>query len=150
VNLLYGRSLRRRKAADTYQAVLARHRFLEAGWYGPLCDALFTSLPQGRALDVGCGEGHFTRTLLQEGRSWIGGIDISVPAVRAAASHVQGVDFAVADAFSLPVETGSVDVVVSIFGPVVAAEVERVLTPDGVIVAVGLWVPDTSSRSRGR
>jgi 23S rRNA (guanine745-N1)-methyltransferase len=55
--------------------------------------------------------------------------------VRAATRHV-GVDYAVADAYALPVQTDSVALMLNILGPVVPAEVERVLHPAGVIVAV--------------
>src|SRR5205807_1251711 len=68
---------------------------------------------------------------------WVGAIDLSKVAVRLAARRTTGIDYAVADAFGLPVEDGSLDVVLSVFGPVVSAEAERVLAPGGVVIAVG-------------
>ncbi len=143
VNLL--RNGRRRAAGDSAEMVAARGAFLASGAYQPisdeindLCSSLVAEGTDARALDVGCGEGYYTRRLgdgLGSG-VLVAGIDVAKPAVAAAASaHPLGY-YAVGSAFDLPVPTGAFDLVLSVFGPIAAAELARVLKPGGAILAV--------------
>ena len=96
-------------------------------------------------LDVGCGTGALTETIMAlcEPRA-VTAIDASVGFIDFANAHVRDerVQFTVADAQTLPVETASFDVVVS--GLVLnflpdpnkaAAEMRRVARPGGVVAA---------------
>ncbi len=119
--------------------VRARRAILDAGYYEPLRSALLRALPPGAVLDVGCGEGYYTRPLAEEERRWIGAVDVSKYAVRAAARRSRTIEYAVANAFALPVVSGSVNAVVNVFGPMATDEMARVLVEAGhaTVVAPG-------------
>ena len=137
VNLLAGRgSAGGRERGDAPAMVRARREFLDAGYYEPLRRAVLDALGPGAVLDVGCGEGYYTRPLAEAARRWVGGIDVSKYAIRAAARRTPAIEYAVANAFALPVVSGSVDVAVNVFGPVAADEMARVLVDGGRALVV--------------
>lgn len=134
VNLLITHQRRRREPGDSADMLRHRRRFLDAGHYAPLRDAVTARVPPGAAvLDVGCGEGYYTRDLLNP----LWGIDIAKAAVRMAAKRgaVEG-RYAVASAYDLPVLDGAADVVLSVFAPLHSPEFERVLRPGGTVLTV--------------
>lgn len=104
-----------------------------------------------RVLDVACGNGNAAIAAARSGTRVIG-VDY-VPALledgraRALAEGLD-VEFRLGDAEDLPVETGSVDAVLSVFGTMfapdhrrTAAEVVRVARPGGT-VGLASWTPD--------
>lgn len=120
---------------DTPDALAARRRFLSAGHYAPVAEALGRAVgePRGPVLDVGCGEGYYLSGLHGPQRY---GLDISKAAVQMAARAHPTIQFVVGSAYRLPVLDGSVGVVVSVFAPHPFAEFTRVLQADGWWVAV--------------
>ncbi len=139
VNLLL-RPPRHRSSGDSLEMIHARRRFLDGGHFDAVREAVLAALGPGSGpvLDVGCGEGYYTRPLgAEEGRAWVGGIDVSRPAIRLAARRGPGIAYAVANAFDLPVVSGSVDNVVSVFGPIAPDEIDRVLCPTGRVTVAG-------------
>ena len=98
-----------------------------------------------RWLDLGCGTGALTAAIIERAHpTSVVSVDPSADFVDVAArlQTDERVRFAVADASALPVETGSVDVVVSglvlNFVPDIAGglrEMRRVVTPDGTVAA---------------
>ena len=135
LNLLAGRAARHRAAGDDADMVRARRTFLDAGHYDRVRHAVLERLPaEGAVLDIGCGEGRYTLPLDGDERP-VGGIDLSKPAVRLAARRASTIQYAVASAYDLPVHDGSIGSVVDVFGPVVPAELTRILRPDGVVVS---------------
>lgn len=91
-------------------------------------------------LDVACGSGYGSKLLAERARSVIG-VDLAPDAVEYAREHygAPNVEYRCGDALGMPVDDGSVDVVVSFetFEHVpdqerFLAEVKRVLTPGGV------------------
>jgi SAM-dependent methyltransferase len=100
----------------------------------------FASLlpPAGRAtLDLACGEGRLSRWLAAEGHHVVG-IDSSPTMIRLASEADPDGDYRVADAAELPLDIGSVDLVVAYMclqdldDPAAALlEAARVLMPDG-------------------
>lgn len=119
---------------DTGESLAARRRFLTAGNYLPIANALSvaTAGAPGPVLDVGCGEGwYLTQT---EGDRY--GLDVSKTAVQMAAKAHPGMMFVVGNAYRLPVLDGSVGVVISVFAPHPVDEFTRVLRPDGWWVTV--------------
>jgi ubiquinone/menaquinone biosynthesis C-methylase UbiE len=102
-------------------------------------------------LDVACGTGNASIPAARAGAR-VTGLDFAPPLLeiareRAADAMVE-IDFVEGDAQELPFEDASFDRVVSVFGHMfapdherTAAEMKRVLRPDGVI-AVGCWSPE--------
>ncbi len=141
VNLLITHQRRQRDPGDSAEMLAHRRRFLEAGHYDRLADAVAVAAdlrPGAAVLDAGCGEGYYTRTWPDR---WEGvevwGIDIAKPAVRLAARRSSpSTHYAVGSVYDLPVLDGAVDVAVSIFAPLHSPEFERVMHPGAVLVTV--------------
>lgn len=134
VNLLPPGKPSRKKAGDDKESIAARRRFLDAGYYAPLADAVASLVAQTGAttvLDVGCGEGFYTGHL--RGAPVVG-IDISAPGIKAAARAYPSATFAVGNALALPVVDASCHATVSVFAPVDPDEFARVTATDGAAV----------------
>ncbi|MEY2470350.1 MAG: rRNA (guanine745-N1)-methyltransferase [Actinomycetota bacterium] len=132
VNLLPPGKPSRRASGDDVESIHARRRFLDAGHYDVLARRLSVLSAElagsGVALDVGCGEGYYTGQL---GGGEVIGVDLSRAGIRLAARRHRTVTFAIANALALPVVAESVDVLVSVFAPVVADEFARICKPGG-------------------
>ncbi|MDO5735530.1 MAG: methyltransferase domain-containing protein [Propionibacteriaceae bacterium] len=125
--------------ADTVAMVAARHRFLSAGHYDHITDAVAEAvLGARRLLEVGAGTGHHLARVLDHLPSAHGlAADISVPASRRAAKAHPRMAAVVADTWAgLPLADRSVDAVLCLFAPRNPAEFQRVLADDGVVVVV--------------
>lgn len=138
VNLLQPQERRSKNPGDTAEAVAARRRFLDRGLAEPLVEAIVRALPlrAGDALlDAGCGEGHHTDAFRRAYRVEACGVDISVPAVEAAAKRYRQCLWIVANADRLlPFEDGSFQAVTSITARLNAPEFARVLAPGGMLL----------------
>jgi 23S rRNA (guanine745-N1)-methyltransferase len=134
--------------ADTAAMVAARERFLSSGAYEPVADAVLRAAcglrDGGAVLEPGAGPGWYLARLLA-GLAGAGvrarglALDISVAACRRAAVRTAGspVGVLVADVWGpLPVRSGTIDTVLSVFAPRHAAEFARVLAPGGRLVVV--------------
>lgn len=144
VNLL-GRAVPRN--ADGPEMVAARERFLGSGAFDRVADALAQATVRSDAaapvvLDVGAGPGWYLDRVLTrlaaDGRAGRGvALDVSPAAARRAARSRSDVGAVVADAWGrLPLRSGSVDVVVSVFAPRRPVELARVLVPGGLALVV--------------
>ena len=134
---------------DNKEMLLARRAFLDTGMYSPLAE-LISSLslkhaPNARTvLDIGCGEGYYTKAVsdsfLRAGREIsLSAFDISKDAVRLAAKRVAGTDFTVASAYRVPISDGEIDLAFNIFSPLALSETVRLLSPSGIFV---MAIPD--------
>lgn len=155
-NLLPVQNKRSRDPGDSKEMVAARRRFLEAGHYRPIADAVAATVldgaPAGRALaclDAGCGEGYYLRQLAATAGAAtplaLLGLDISKWAVQAAAkrdlqdsrgrkdAHAAWV---VGSNAGLPVLPATLDRVLCMFGFPVYPEFARVLRPGGELLQV--------------
>lgn len=129
---------------DTADMLAARASFLEAGHYDPIRDALAkacaasSSGSPARLLELGAGTGSYLAYVLDalpEARGI--GSDISKPAVRRIARSHPRAGAVLADAWSrLPVRSGSLTHVLSVFAPRNAAESHRILGRGGALVTV--------------
>lgn len=145
INLLPVQKKRSREPGDTGEMLQARRHVLDAGHYLPLADAICAMLGAGGAaeknlslLDIGCGEGYYSRALERCG--WPAqrmiGIDIAKAGVRLAAKRQPRVQFAVASSFDVPLADQCVDRVLRVFAPGPVAELQRVLKPGGLLLDV--------------
>lgn len=117
-----------------YESIMLEHyhRYLLAG---PLAAGL-------RVLDIACGEGYGTASLARSAAHAIG-VDISEDAVRHARRtyNASNLEYRVGNAADIPVETSSIDLVVS-FETIehhdrhkeMMAEIKRVLKPNGLLL----------------
>ena len=146
VHLLPANRKHSKLPGDDKNMVRARSRFLSAGYYEPLRQALAAltlerSGAEPEILDSGCGEGWYTEgifnALISSGKApHIAGIDISKEAVRLASKRLKNAEFAVASAYHLPLAESSADLVLNCFSPLCAPEFLRVLKPDGHFIYV--------------
>lgn len=140
VNLLQPQERQSARPGDSVAILEARRRFHERGFETPLMDAVagLLSLASTEAvLDVGCGDGHHLAALATRFRCEGHGIDISVPAIDAAARRHPGLHWMVANADRfLPYADASFRVVASITARRNAVEFRRVLRGDGTLLVV--------------
>lgn len=138
VNLLQPQDKKSKNPGDTADAVAARRRFIDAGHVQPLVGAIVRALPvRGALLDAGCGEGEHTEAFRRAYGIEAWGVDISVPAIEAAAKRHRQCGWVVANADRfLPFEDGSFDAVVSITARMNPEEFRRVLVPGGALLVV--------------
>lgn len=142
IHLLPVQHKRSRDPGDSKAMVQARRRFLQAGYYEPLAQALACHALEGAEatvslLDAGCGEGYYLRYLARQSQLpslQLCGLDISKPAVLAAAKALQPAAWLVASNARIPVPDASLDVVLCVFGFPVWSEFARVLKPGGRLI----------------
>lgn len=152
VNLLAAGRGRPSTTGDTRAMVEARRRFLGAGPYAPLVEAVAQATAAALAdagasapsppvvVDVGCGEGTYLRATIDASSSSEArffGVDLSKDAVRLAASADKRARFVVGDArHRLCFLPGSVDVVLNVFAPREVNELARVCRPGARLLVV--------------
>jgi 23S rRNA (guanine745-N1)-methyltransferase len=115
--------------------VNARRRFLATGAFDPLTNTLVEAVAQESpnvVLDVGCGDGRHTRNMTA---GIVMGIDAAKTAAAAAARGDSRGWYAVANAADVPVPNESVDLLLSVFGPIFPLELARVVRREGIVVA---------------
>jgi 23S rRNA (guanine745-N1)-methyltransferase len=139
VNLLTGRGTP--FEADSAAMVEARARFLAAGHYAPLRDAIAEAAqrhaPEPRVIvDAGAGTGYYLRGLADRFPGALPvALDISKFALRRAARELPGGIALVWDLWRpLPLSSGSADLLLNIFAPRNVEEFVRILSPGGLLV----------------
>ena len=137
VNLL--KSSAPRSHGDDAGMVAARTRFLDAGHYAPLAEALLRAIPyEARTvLDAGCGEGYYTAKLADAPpRRAVYGTDISKQAIISACRRTKKVFWSVSSVNDLPFADESFDALICVFSPLAKAEYRRVLKKNGSMLVV--------------
>ena len=120
-----------------------RQQILEAGFYQTILetvsDLLANSKTSTTVLDIGCGEGFYSRRL-QESHSdkTFYAFDISKDSVQIAAKSEPNwaVNWFVGDLAQLPIKDASMDILLDIFSPANYGEFQRVLSKDGILIKV--------------
>jgi 23S rRNA (guanine745-N1)-methyltransferase len=152
INLLQPQERRSKQPGDTPAALRARRRLHDLGATTPLLHAIAELLnpsPGDIILDAGCGEGFYLGTLAHETGFSAHGVDISVPAIDAAARRYPECEWIVANADRfVPYADRSFSIVLSITARMNASEFRRVLRDDGRLL-VALPAPDDLIELRG-
>lgn len=120
-----------------------RQQILEAGFYQAILEVVSDLLSNSKnaktILDIGCGEGFYSRKL-QESHSekTFYAFDISKDSVQIAAKSEPNwaVNWFVGDLARLPTKDGSMDILLDIFSPANYGEFRRVLSKDGILIKV--------------
>ena len=152
INLLQPQDRRSKHPGDSTAAVAARRRLHDRGVTEPLLRAVAEAgslTPEDIVLDAGCGDGFYLGTLAREIRFDAHGVDISVPAVEAAARRYSGVEWIVANADRfVPYADKSFSVILSITARMNSSEFRRALRDDGRLL-VALPAPEDLIELRG-
>ena len=153
VNLLQPQERRSKQPGDTSDAVAARQRLHDLGVSEPLLEGIASLVAPSASdvvLDAGCGDGFYLGNLARRYGFDAHGVDISSPAIQAAAKRfppAQGTlsapaacrtEWIIANADrSIPYADRSFSLVLSITARMNSPEFRRVLQPDGrLLVAV--------------
>ena len=120
-----------------------RQQILEAGFYQTILETISDLLANSESaktiLDIGCGEGFYSRKL-QESHpdKTFYAFDISKDSVQIAAKCEPNwaVNWFVGDLARLPIKDASMDILLDIFSPANYGEFRRVLSKDGILIKV--------------
>jgi 23S rRNA (guanine745-N1)-methyltransferase len=152
INLLQPQDRRSKWPGDTAAAVAGRRRLHDLGVTAPLLDAIaemMAASPGDDVLDAGCGDGFYLGALARRSGFGAHGVDISVPAIEAAARRYPECEWIVANADRfVPYAAGAFSIVLSITARMNAGEFRRVLGDDGRLL-VALPAPDDLIELRG-
>jgi len=152
INFLQPQERRSKKPGDTVAAVAARRRLHDRGVTAPLLQGIaevISAGPSDVVLDAGCGDGFYLGSLARQIGFDARGVDISIPAIDAAARRYPECEWIVANADRfLPYADRSFSIVLSITGRMNAEEFRRVLRDDGRLL-VALAAPDDLIELRG-
>ena len=120
-----------------------RQLILEAGFYQAILkgisDLLATKPFTKTVLDIGCGEGFYSRKLQEvHPEKTFYAFDISKDSVQIAAKSEPNwaVNWFVGDLARLPIKDTSMDILLDIFSPANYGEFRRVLSKDGILIKV--------------
>lgn len=149
----YVNLLARQGLGDSKEMLLARRRFLGAGHYTPLSDAVNTlaaehlQMQDAQAplaiLDAGCGEGYYLQRIAESFQqlavpeSCFIGLDSAREAIRLATRRDPALCWVVGDIWRrIPLVSSSCAVLLNIFAPRNIAEFARVVAPGGLALIV--------------
>ena len=120
-----------------------RQQILEAGFYQAVLEGISDSLatkPSAKTvLDIGCGEGFYSRKLQEvHPEKTFYAFDISKDSVQIAAKSEPNwvINWFVGDLARLPIKDSSMDILLDIFSPANYGEFRRVLSKDGILIKV--------------
>ena len=120
-----------------------RQQILEAGFYQVILEVVSDLLSNSKnaktILDIGCGEGFYSRKLQKRHPDkTFYAFDISKDSVQIAAKSEPNwaVNWFVGDLARLPIKDASMDILLDIFSPANYGEFHRVLSKDGILIKV--------------
>ena len=153
INLLQPQERRSKQPGDTVAAVAGRRRLHDLGVAEPLLRAIEVLLVPSSGdivLDAGCGDGFYLGSMARTTHFGAYGIDISIPAIDAAARRYPECEWVVANADrAIPYADQSFTMVLSITARMNAAEFRRILRPDGRLL-VAIPAPEDLIELRGK
>lgn len=120
-----------------------RQQILEAGFYQAILEAVSDLLSNSKnaktILDIGCGEGFYSRKLQERHPDkTFYAFDISKDSVQIAAKSEPNwaVNWFIGDLARLPIKDASMNILLDIFSPANYGEFRRVLSKDGILIKV--------------
>lgn len=125
-------------SGDSKEMVLARHLFLNKGYYEPLqrvLEEIVIKYQLHTLADLGCGEGYYTQKMSLHTEKCYG-FDLSKDALKIAAREDKNCQYVVASIFHLPLEDESVEAISNVFAPSPLDECVRVLKRKGLYIRV--------------
>ena len=136
--------LMKKKTFDNYDKISFQSRkiILEKGYYNHVLEVVAELLRSTESctsvLDVGCGEGFYSRKLSAMTGKDIGAFDISKESVQIAAKAdlEHHVSWFVGDLSDLPIADTAIDCILNIFTPANYGEFQRVLSDNGMLIKV--------------
>jgi len=146
LNLLPVQHKKSKQPGDSRDMMRARRNFLESGFYQPLAQTLVNTIDTYiesnkpvKLLDMGCGEGYYSRQIeqLSEHRSIeLHGLDIAKNAIFAAAKKQPKGRFIVASSQRPPYANHYFDVITQVYAPGNDQEIIRLLAEQGVLIRI--------------
>lgn len=147
LNLLPAQHKKSKEPGDSRAMMRARRNFLEAGFYQPMAKVLAQMIDKYRTestpmhiLDIGCGEGYYTRQIEAQAQHNetldLHGIDIAKNAIFAAAKKQANARFIVASSKSMPYTDHYFDLLFRVYAPSNDKEISRLLKPKGLFLIV--------------
>lgn len=152
LNLLPVQHKRSKNPGDSTEMIQARTAFLNSGAFAPIAaqlESLTLELLAGAPgreiclLDAGCGEGYYLTHLLPSlqpplmlKRVALIGLDISKPAILAAAKRSTQITWLIASNRQPPVLAETVDIIFCLFGFPLFESFKKLLKPNGKIILV--------------
>jgi 23S rRNA (guanine745-N1)-methyltransferase len=151
LNLLLSNKKQSAQPGDSPAMLLSRRTFLQGGFYEQMATAANASVVEalaGRAendiahvADLGCGEGYFTARLRNALAALSPspvcyGVDVSRAGIRMATSYDREIRWIVASLHHSPFLPASLDIVLSMFAPIDAADARRIIRDAGALVTV--------------
>ena len=145
-NLLLNQAKKSKQPGDNNEMVQARTRFLNAGHYQSISDAinqlaidLLWQQENVGILDVGCGEGYYTQRLHEalsdhQIQHTLFGLDISRDAVKAACKRSKDIQWLVANGKKTPFEPNSMKLITNVFNRIMPDSLKELCHPEGHVV----------------
>lgn len=116
-----------------------RHLVLERGMYDHIANKLVklvTDLKLSNILDVGCGEGYYSKKISQITNNILA-FDISKDSIQLAARGINTpVKWFIGDLAHLPIQNGVINGIIDVFSPANYDEFNRILSPNGYVLKV--------------
>lgn len=134
INLLVSKT----NSGDNKEMVQARFSFLNLNYYEPLAlkiKEIALSYPHDIIGDCGCGTGYYSSFLKCEDNE-IYGFDISKYAILKASKTYKDNHYFVSSNNNIPLKDNSLDILLTIFAPVFANEVYRIIKANGIFILV--------------
>jgi 23S rRNA (guanine745-N1)-methyltransferase len=151
LNLLLSNKKQSAEPGDSPDMMRSRRAFLRGGFYDRMAEAANAAVIEMLALagrtdsqvaDLGCGEGFFTACLhstliaAKTPECTCYGVDISRTGIKMATAYDRGVTWVVASLHRSPFLPRSLDVALSMFAPIDASDVRRIVRDAGALVTV--------------
>ena len=147
LNLLPVQHKKSKEPGDSRAMMRSRRNFLESGYYQALAESIACLIDkhlaenkQYKILDMGCGEGYYSRQIEKLCQNKLNfelhGIDIAKNAIFAAAKKQPNAQFIVASNKRMPYKDAYFDMALRIYAPSNDAEIIRLIKNQGLLLIV--------------